>query len=174
VSVGPSPKVVSREEAVAWRRQAAADGRKVVFANGCFDLLHRGHVELLREAKAQGDLLVVALNTDESVRRLKGPARPLVPQEDRAEVMAALEMVDRVVFFGEDTPAEVIDAIVPDVLVKGADYALGEIVGRETVERAGGRVHRVTLREGRSTRGLVQIVLDRFGAGAPAGGKENP
>jgi D-beta-D-heptose 7-phosphate kinase/D-beta-D-heptose 1-phosphate adenosyltransferase len=108
------------------------------------------------------------------VRRLKGPARPLVPQEDRAEVIAALEMVDRVVFFGEDTPAEVIGAIVPDVLVKGADYALNEIVGREAVERAGGRVHRVVLREGRSTRGLVQIVLDRFGAGAPAGGKENP
>ena len=173
MNAGASPKVVGRDDAVAWRKRAAEEGRKVVFANGCFDLLHRGHVELLREAKAQGDLLVVALNTDDSVRRLKGPSRPLVLQEDRAEVVAALEMVDRVVFFGEDTPAEVIDALVPDVLVKGADYALDEIVGRETVEQAGGRVHRVTLREGRSTRGLVQIVLDRFGAGAPAGGKEN-
>jgi len=173
VSAGTSAKVVGIGDAVAWRRRATEEGRKVVFANGCFDLLHRGHVELLREAKAQGDLLVVALNTDDSVRRLKGPFRPLVPQEDRAEVIAALEMVDRVVFFGEDTPAEVIDAIVPDVLVKGADYALDEIVGRETVEQAGGRVHRVTLREGSSTRGLVQIVLDRFGAGAPTGGKEN-
>ena len=172
MSGAASPKVLDREAAVAWRARAREEGRKVVFANGCFDLLHRGHVELLREAKAQGDLLVVALNTDDSVRRLKGPSRPLVSQEDRAEVISALEMVDRVVFFGEDTPAEVIDAIVPDVLVKGADYALDEIVGRDTVEQAGGRVHRVTLQEGRSTRGLVQIVLDRFGASARAGGKE--
>ncbi|MEZ5063117.1 MAG: D-glycero-beta-D-manno-heptose 1-phosphate adenylyltransferase [bacterium] len=168
-----SPKVGALAEIVAWRKVASDHGEKVVLTNGCFDLIHRGHVELLREAKAQGDRLVVALNDDDSVHRLKGPTRPLVRQEDRAEVVAALEMVDRVVFFGEDTPARVIEAIRPDVLVKGADYELGEIVGRDFVESIGGRVHRVALREGRSTRGIVQIVLERFGARAPEVGKEN-
>lgn len=168
-----SKKWGTRAEIAAWREECRAAGKSIVFTNGCFDLLHRGHVELLREAKAQGDYLVVGLNDDESVRRLKGPTRPLVDETDRGEVLAALESVDRVVLFGEDTPAEIIAAVVPDVLVKGADYELDEIVGRDTVEGAGGRVHRVKLSEGRSTRGIVQTVLDRFGA-QPAAGKETP
>jgi D-beta-D-heptose 7-phosphate kinase/D-beta-D-heptose 1-phosphate adenosyltransferase len=168
-----SPKIGTLEETVAWRRRMAAGGRKVVFTNGCFDLLHRGHVEMLRAARAEGDALVVGLNADESVRRLKGPSRPLVAQEDRAEVVAALEMVDRVVLFPEDTPAVVIDALVPDVLVKGADWAADAIVGRETVERSGGRVVRVRLAQGRSTRSLIRTVLERCGADARAANEED-
>ncbi|GJM43858.1 MAG: hypothetical protein DHS20C21_07000 [Gemmatimonadota bacterium] len=157
-----SPKIGSIEATVAWRAAERAAGRTVVLTNGCFDVLHRGHVDLLREAKRQGDRLVVAANDDESIRRLKGPGRPLVLQEDRAELLAALEMVDRVVLFTDDTPAGVIDALLPDVLVKGADYALEEIVGRDTVEGAGGRVYRVTLTSGRSTRELIRTVLERY------------
>jgi D-beta-D-heptose 7-phosphate kinase/D-beta-D-heptose 1-phosphate adenosyltransferase len=158
---GGSPKVVGLDEAVAWRRGLAARKGRVVFTNGCFDLVHRGHVDLLRAARAEGDALVVGMNGDASMRRLKGESRPLVPQEDRAEVLAAMEMVDRVVIFDDDTPARLVDAIVPDVLVKGDDWAHDAIVGRETVERAGGRVVRVRLLEGRSTRALIRTVLER-------------
>jgi D-beta-D-heptose 7-phosphate kinase/D-beta-D-heptose 1-phosphate adenosyltransferase len=166
VSGDGSPKVVSLDEAVSWRRTQSEAGRKVVFTNGCFDVLHRGHVDLLRSARAEGDALVVGLNDDDSIRRLKGEGRPLVPGADRAEVLAGLEMVDRVVFFTEDTPGTLIAALIPDILVKGADYALDEIVGRKTVEDAGGRVVRVRLSPGRSTRGLIQTVLERFGGGS--------
>lgn len=165
-------KIATLGDVVAWRKRLAAEGRKVVFTNGCFDLIHRGHVDLFRAARAEGDALVVGLNTDESVRRLKGPARPLVGQDDRAEVVAALEMVDRVVLFAEDTPARVIDALVPDVLVKGADWGQDAIVGRETVEGAGGRVVRVRLSEGRSTSALIRTVLERCAAGSPAANEE--
>ena len=155
-------KVVTREEAVAWRREMAERKREVVFTNGCFDLVHRGHVDLLREARSHGDALVVGLNDDASIRRLKGEGRPLVPAGDRAEVLAAFEMVDRVVVFPEDTPGPLIDAVVPDVLIKGEDWALDEIVGRETVEKAGGRVVRVRLTTDRSTSGLIRTVIDRM------------
>jgi rfaE bifunctional protein nucleotidyltransferase chain/domain len=163
----PSPKVASREAVLAWRREMAAGGKKVVFTNGCFDVLHRGHVDLLRQARAAGDVLVVGMNDDASVRRLKGAQRPLVPEKDRAEVLAALEMVDRVVIFPEDTPGPLIDALVPDVLVKGADWPLAEIVGRDTVEKAGGKVVRVELAPGRSTRSLIETVLERYGRANP-------
>jgi D-beta-D-heptose 7-phosphate kinase/D-beta-D-heptose 1-phosphate adenosyltransferase len=155
-------KVVTRDELVAWRREMAERKREVVFTNGCFDLVHRGHVDLLREARSHGDLLVVGLNDDASIRRLKGEGRPLVTAPDRAEVLAAFEMVDRVVVFPEDTPGPLIDALVPDVLIKGEDWALDEIVGRDTVEKAGGRVVRVKLTTDRSTSGLIQTVLDRM------------
>ncbi len=179
--IGISPHILSREAAVEWRRGEAAAGRRIVFTNGCFDVLHRGHVDLLREAWAAGDALVVGVNDDESICRLKGAGRPLVPAADRGEVLAALEMVDRVVFFAEDTPGALIEALVPDILVKGSDYALDEIVGRKTVEDAGGRVVRVRLTPGRSTRGLIQTVLERFGgrgdspseASGPRPGKED-
>jgi rfaE bifunctional protein nucleotidyltransferase chain/domain len=166
-----SPKVVGLEDAVAWRRSLAADGKKVVFTNGCFDLIHRGHVEMLRAARREGDALVVGMNGDASMRRLKGASRPLVPQGDRAEVLAALEMVDRIVVFDDDTPARLIAALVPDVLVKGADWAHDAIVGRDVVEGAGGRVVRVPLAEGRSTRSLVRIILERC-AGESSAAKE--
>jgi D-beta-D-heptose 7-phosphate kinase/D-beta-D-heptose 1-phosphate adenosyltransferase len=143
-------------ELLRERAQWKAQGRTVVLTNGCFDLLHPGHVALLEQARAQGDLLVVAINSDASVRALKGPRRPLLPQAERAEALLALEAVDRVVVYDEPTPAEVIAALVPDVLVKGADWAADAIVGREVVEQAGGRVVRVELVPGRSTSALVE------------------
>jgi len=132
--------------------------RTIVFTNGCFDILHRGHVELLIEAKGLGDLLVVGLNSDASVRRLKGRGRPLVGERDRAFVLAALEAVDRVVIFGEDTPLETIRALEPDVLVKGSEYRAGEIVGESLVEERGGRVVRVRMRTGYSTTSLLDKI----------------
>ena len=136
-----------REERAQWK----AAGRTVVFTNGCFDLLHPGHVALFEAARSQGDVLVVGLNSDRSVQALKGEGRPLVPEAERAETIAALEAVDRVIVYDEDTPRSLITALGPDVLVKGADWALDAIVGREEVEAEGGRVVRVELLPGRST-----------------------
>lgn len=143
-------------ELVAERQAWRSAGRRVVFTNGCFDLLHAGHVRLLEAARAQGDLLVVGLNSDASVRRLKGPSRPVLPEGERAEALRALEAVDRVVLYEQDTPLETLQALVPDVLVKGADWAPGTIVGADVVEAAGGRVVRVELLAGRSTTGLIE------------------
>ena len=142
------------EERRAWR----ASGRCVVMTNGCFDLLHPGHVALLETARRLGDLLVVAVNSDASVRRLKGRARPILPQAERAELLLALEPVDRVVVYEEDTPLAVVQALLPDVLVKGADWAHDAIVGRAEVEGAGGRVVRVELLPGRSTTAILERV----------------
>jgi D-beta-D-heptose 7-phosphate kinase/D-beta-D-heptose 1-phosphate adenosyltransferase len=130
----------------------------VVLTNGCFDLLHAGHVALLEAARREGDVLVVAINSDASVRRLKGDGRPLVPEPERAEALRALEAVDRVVAYEEDTPLAVVKALLPDVLVKGADWAQAAIVGRAEVEAAGGRVVRVALVPGRSTTTLVERI----------------
>lgn len=132
--------------------------RRVVFTNGCFDLLHPGHVALLEAARKLGDLLVVGLNSDASVRRLKGPGRPIVPGSERSETLLATEPVDRVLIYEEDTPLEVITALLPDVLVKGADWGPGAIVGSDVVEAAGGRVERIELLPGRSTSGLVERI----------------
>ena len=130
-------------------------GQKLVFTNGCFDLLHVGHLRLLRAARAMGDVLLVAVNSDDSVRRLKGPTRPVVSQEDRAALLAGLEAVDFVTLFDEDTPLEAILACQPDVLVKGGDYSPATIVGAPEVERWGGRVAVIPLVEGRSTTSMV-------------------
>ncbi len=135
----------------------------MVFTNGCFDLLHRGHVSLLERARALGDLLVVGLNSDASVRRLKGRGRPLVPEEDRAYVLASLRAVDAVTIFDEDTPLALIRALLPDVLVKGADYRPEEVVGAEVVRDAGGIVHLLSLEEGRSTSGLLERIRQKDG-----------
>jgi D-beta-D-heptose 7-phosphate kinase/D-beta-D-heptose 1-phosphate adenosyltransferase len=142
------------EERRAWR----SAGHRVVFTNGCFDLLHTGHVALLEEARRLGDVLVVGINGDASVRDLKGPGRPLVPEDERRELLLALEPVDRVVVFDEPTPAELIRVLVPDVLVKGADWGEQEIVGRDVVEAHGGRVVRIALVPGRSTTGLLERI----------------
>ena len=142
------------EERARWR----SAGQPVVFTNGCFDLLHPGHVALFEAARAQGALLVVGVNSDRSVRALKGPGRPLIPESERAETVAALEPVDRVVVYDEDTPLSLITALRPDVLVKGADWALDAIVGREEVEAGGGRVVRVELLPGRSTTSMVSRI----------------
>ncbi|HMA45053.1 MAG TPA: D-glycero-beta-D-manno-heptose 1-phosphate adenylyltransferase [Gemmatimonadales bacterium] len=151
-------KIRSREDAVRWR---AAQGGPVVFTNGVFDLLHVGHVALLEAARAEGAALVVGVNSDESARRLaKGADRPLVPWAERARVLAALACVDCVVPFDETTPLELIQALRPDVLVKGADYALEQIVGAAAVAGWGGRVVRVPLVPGRSTTDLLRRVRD--------------
>jgi D-beta-D-heptose 7-phosphate kinase/D-beta-D-heptose 1-phosphate adenosyltransferase len=147
--------------ALELRREWRARGERVVFANGCFDILHAGHVALLEQARALGDRLLVAINSDRSVRVLKGPSRPVMSAPERAEVLEAFECVDAVVSYDEDTPFEVIEALVPDVLVKGADWGAGAIVGRETVEAAGGRVVRIPILEGRSTSAIVDRIRDR-------------
>jgi len=154
--------VVSREELIDIRRDARRAGLTVVFTNGCFDLIHPGHVDVLEKAGALGDLLVVGLNSDRSVTALKGPCRPVTPLGDRTRVLAALETVDYVCPFDEDTPAELIAAVVPDVLVKGGDYGPDDIVGRDTVEAAGGRVVVVPLSEGYSTTDLIYSIVERY------------
>jgi len=149
-----SPKVRSLADAQAWRR--GQQGR-VVFTNGVFDLVHPGHVELLEKSRAEGDALVVGVNSDASVRRLgKGSERPLVPQAARARVLAGLAAVDCVVLFEEDTPLALIQALTPDVLVKGADYTVEQIVGADIVQAGGGRVVRVPIVSGFSTTSIVE------------------
>src|SRR3989338_4603111 len=142
-------------------RRAKARGKRVVFTNGCFDLLHAGHVTLLERAKRYGDLLVVGLNSDRSVRALKGRGRPILPARDRARLLAALASVDYVVIFNEPTPQRVITRLVPDVLVKGADWAAGAIVGTEAVRAAGGRVVRFPLVKGYSTSKMLARIRRR-------------
>ncbi len=144
----------------AWR----AAGERIVFSNGVFDLLHRGHVEYLEEARLLGDRLVIGVNADASVQRLKGPKRPIVPEHERAEMLAALECVDGVAIFGEDTPDRIIREVAPDVLAKGGDWALDQIVGREFVEAIGGRVERIRVREGWSTSRIIERVAAGKGA----------
>lgn len=148
-------KIRSAQALVRLLRRARRQGRQVVFTNGCFDLIHAGHVMLLEQARRLGDVLVVGLNSDRSVRALKGPGRPVVAARDRALVLAALASVDYVIVFSGRTPARLIAAIQPDVLVKGADWARGGIVGAKTVQRRGGRVVRIRLIRGRSTTSLV-------------------
>ncbi len=154
-------KIVTVKEAASRARQLQAGGGKVVFTNGCFDLLHAGHVRYLAEARGMGDMLIVGLNSDESVRSLdKSPERPLVPEAQRAEVMAALAAVDLVVIFAEPTPAEIIRAIEPDVLVKGGDWPVETIVGAEEVQARGGQVLSIPLVEGISTTNMVERILN--------------
>ena len=158
-------RVVSRDELVSACAEARKAGRTIVFSNGCFDILHHGHVDYLARAKALGDVLVVGVNTDDSVRRLKGPSRPVVPEGDRAAVVAALGVVDYVCLFPEDTPLELIASIVPHVLVKGAGYSRDTIVGADVVEEAGGRVVAMEALEGHSTRGIIARIRS-LGEGA--------
>jgi D-beta-D-heptose 7-phosphate kinase/D-beta-D-heptose 1-phosphate adenosyltransferase len=147
---------VDRDEFVRRLATARSAGRRVVFTNGCFDLLHLGHVRLLQAARELGDLLAVGVNTDRSVRELKGPDRPFTPQEARAEILSALACVDLVTLFDEPTPARLVEEVVPDVLVKGGDYRSDQVVGRETVEAAGGEVRVLPLVAGYSTSELIR------------------
>jgi len=156
-------KVVSAPRAAALARLQKKRGRAVVFTNGCFDLLHAGHVALLEAARRQGDFLVVGVNTDASVRRLKGAGRPIVPLKERMEVLSALRSVDCIVPFAEPTPARLIIRLRPDVLVKGSDYRVPEIVGHDAVLSRGGRVVTVPLRRGRSTTNLIRRALRAAG-----------
>jgi D-glycero-beta-D-manno-heptose 1-phosphate adenylyltransferase len=153
-------QIYSRDELRDRRRQWKAEGKSVVFTNGCYDLLHPGHIRLLEQARSLGDVLILALNSDASVRRAKGPSRPLMPEGERARVALALEAVDAVILFDEDTPRELIAEILPDVLVKGADWS-HFVAGREEVENAGGKVLTLPLEPGFSTTNIVERILSQ-------------
>lgn len=155
-------KIKTLVEARRVRAEARAAGKTVVFTNGCFDLLHSGHVDYLEAARAEGDLLMVGLNSDASVRRIKGKERPLVPEQERAAVLAGLSAVDLVVIFGDDDPGQLIAKLLPDVLVKGADWDADQIVGADTVQAGGGRVVRIALTPGQSTSGIIRGILEKM------------
>lgn len=144
-------------------RRLKAGGKKIVFTNGCFDLLHYGHVKYLEDSREKGDALIVALNSDASVRRIKGAKKPIIPQKDRARIVAGLESVDFVVVFGQDTPLETIKALKPDILVKGADWDKNSIVGADFVKTYGGKVITVKLAKNRSTTNLIKTIAERYG-----------
>ena len=153
-----SASILTLEEAILLFGRDKRNGRRIVFTNGCFDLLHPGHIRSLELARALGDDLIVGLNSDASVRQLKGEGRPVIPERERAEILAALESVDAVVIFDSLTPREVIAALLPDVLVKGGDWPGGQIIGREEVEAAGGRVVSIPFVPGYSTSAILQKI----------------
>ena len=164
-----NPAVLTVEEAILRFGREKRNGRRVVFTNGCFDLLHPGHIRSLELARALGDMLIVGLNSDASVRQLKGKGRPVITERERAEILAALESVDAVVIFDDRTPRETITGLLPDVLVKGGDWPGDQIVGREEVEAAGGRVVSVPIVPGYST----SAILERIREGARASRAES-
>lgn len=151
-------KIKDLDSLTIERERLRREGKRVIFTNGCFDLLHPGHVSYLRQARSLGDALIVALNSDRSVRDLKGEGRPVLNQEERAEVMSALECVSYVTVFDEETPRNVIAALLPDVLVKGGDWSIDKIVGREEVEAAGGKVLSLKYIEGSSTTDIIERI----------------
>jgi D-beta-D-heptose 7-phosphate kinase/D-beta-D-heptose 1-phosphate adenosyltransferase len=152
------PAVLTLEEAIVRFGPGKRNGKRVVFTNGCFDLLHPGHVELLEKARVLGDVLIVGMNSDESVRTLKGEGRPVIPEQERAEILANFDCVDAVVIFDELTPRETVAALVPDILVKGGDWPGNQIVGREEVEAAGGKVVLMDVVEGYSTTEILRKI----------------
>ena len=158
--------ILTIEEAILRFGREKRNGRRIVFTNGCFDLLHPGHIQSLEQARALGDALIVGINGDASVRELKGPGRPILPERERAEILAALECVDAVIIFHELTPREIIAALLPDLLVKGGDWAGDQIIGREEVEAAGGRVVSIPVVPGYST---TAILAKMRAAGSPSG-----
>lgn len=160
-----NPEILTLDEAILRFGPGKRNGRRVVFTNGCFDLLHTGHIGSLEQARSLGDVLIVGLNSDASVRQLKGAGRPVLPERERAEILAALECVDAVVIFDALTPREVIARLLPDVLVKGGDWASDQIVGREEVEAAGGRVVSIPVVAGYSTTEILRKI--REGAPTP-------
>jgi len=155
-------QTVTLTRLLSIRSKVKERGRSVVFTNGCFDLIHKGHLDYLKKSKSFGDVLIVAVNSDSSVRKVKGKGRPILPQKDRAEIIAALEPVDYVFIFNEETPLRVINVLKPDILVKGADYRLSEIVGAREMKSWGGQVKRVKLTQGRGTREIIQTILRDF------------
>lgn len=156
-------KLKSRDEIASLADQARQDGKTIVFTNGCFDLLHRGHVHVLRQARASGDLLIVGINSDRSVRSIKGATRPILPEIDRVELIAAMEMVDYVVLFDEPDPYQLIAVIKPRVLAKGGDWGGEKIIGADIVERDGGRVTVIPYLKGHSTTALIERIRKQNG-----------
>jgi rfaE bifunctional protein nucleotidyltransferase chain/domain len=160
-----SAGILSLHQAILQFGPAKRNGRRVVFTNGCFDLLHPGHIETLQKARSLGDALVVGVNSDRSVRAMKGAGRPIMPEVERAEILAALECVDAVLIFDEPTPRETIAALLPDVLVKGGDWASDQIIGRDEVEAAGGQVIAIPTVAGYSTTAILQKIRELDGSG---------
>jgi len=158
-------KIKTKQEIIPELNALRSKGQKIVFTNGCFDILHIGHIRYLNECKKAADILVIGLNTDYSVKLNKGESRPIVPCEERAEILASLEMVDFVVPFNEKTPHDLIIALKPDVLIKGADYTLDTIVGKNEVLSWGGSVYTIPLIEGKSTKNIIRTILDKCKAG---------
>jgi D-glycero-beta-D-manno-heptose 1-phosphate adenylyltransferase len=156
-------KLLTREEAkekvLAWK----SSGKQVVFSNGCFDILHAGHVQYLSRARQLGDVLLIGLNSDASIQRIKGPLRPVCAEQDRAAVLSALQMVDAITLFDEDTPEVLIETLLPDILVKGADWNIESIAGAKAVVQSGGKVLTLPLLEGRSTSGIIEKVIQLYG-----------
>lgn len=155
-------RVVAVTEFLPIRVKLRHEGKRLVFTNGVFDILHRGHVEYLNQARLLGDALFVGVNSDKSTMRIKGDKRPIIPQDDRMFVLANLQSVDYVGMFDEDTPFELISTIIPDILVKGADWPIDRVVGKEAVEAAGGRVLTIPLITDRSTTNIVQRIIERY------------
>ena len=158
-----SGKLKNLDELTELAAQARQNGKSVVFTNGCFDILHRGHVHVLRQAKAAGDLLIVALNSDRSVQEIKGAHRPVLPETDRIELIGAMEMVDYVIIFDEPDPYKLIAAIKPDVLAKGGDWSAEKIIGADVVEQAGGRIVMIPYLKGFSTSEIIERILNENG-----------
>lgn len=155
--------ILNRADLLKLRKNFRIENKKVVFTNGCFDILHAGHVDYLVKAKASGDILVVALNSDKSVKSIKGDKRPIVNENERAFIIANLKPVDYVTFFDEDTPEVIIKELVPDILVKGADWDINKIVGKDTVENNGGKVITIEFINFQSTSNIIETVLERYG-----------
>jgi len=158
----PKSKVKSLVALRKIRVRLYKQGKKVVFTNGCFDLIHGGHIRLFRKAKRSGDVLIVGLNTDASVRKIKGPSRPVFPLEERFEVLGAIEYIDYLTAFSEETPQKIIAALLPDVLVKGGDWPPDQVVGKKEVEAAGGRVVLVPYLKGHSSSSIIKKILRNF------------
>jgi len=154
--------IYSVDEMKSIRNELKMRNKKVVFTNGCFDLIHAGHVDYLSKAKEFGDVLIVALNTDESIQRIKGNTRPITPLVERGFVIANLKAVDYVTAFDEDTPFEIISALIPDILIKGADWSIDNIVGRDIVENNGGEVKTIEFVNNQSTSNIIKIILERY------------
>lgn len=155
-------KILTPDEFSEIRENLKKSGKKLVFTNGCFDILHKGHADYLFKARLLGDAMIVAINTDASVKRIKGEKRPINNENDRAFMLANLKSVDYVTFFGEDTPQEIINKIVPDYLVKGADWDISKVIGRDVVEANGGKVLTIELTPDRSTTNVIEKVLDAY------------
>lgn len=154
--------IVSAEEFIPIRKKLKEANKKLVFTNGCFDILHAGHVDYLNKSRLFGDVLVVALNSDSSVQRIKGPKRPVVNQEERAFIISNLKCVDYVTFFDEDTPAEIIAKLIPDVLVKGADWSIDKIIGSDIVIKNGGSVKTIDFINFQSTSKIIETIIERY------------
>jgi D-beta-D-heptose 7-phosphate kinase/D-beta-D-heptose 1-phosphate adenosyltransferase len=155
-------KIKNRDVLASIMASERSKGKQIVFTNGCFDLLHAGHVKYLQAARRLGDLLILGLNSDASVRRLKGPKRPLIAEEERGHILAALDCIDYVCLFDEDTPLELITALKPHILVKGGDYTADGVVGKEVVEANGGRVELIPFVDGKSTTHIIEKILERY------------